>query len=96
MADRLETILDEQKWVLTAMDENLLVGLIALALLPLIGLRIWRGVRDGRMPIYRTYQERTDSAAKFNVLLGLNVLAFLLIALVAADLLFGLGFRERL
>lgn len=76
--------------------ENLLVGLIALALLPLVGLRIWRGVRDGRIPIYRGTQERAESPARFNVMLGLNALAFLLIALVAADLLLGLGLKERL
>ncbi len=76
--------------------EALLIGLIALALLPLIGLRIWRGVRDGRLPIYRAYHERADSVAKFNLLLALNALAFLLIALVAADLLLGLSLRERL
>jgi hypothetical protein len=35
-------------------------------------------------------------AAKFNFLLGLHVLLFLLIAVVAADLLLGLGFKERL
>lgn len=80
---------------MTFSGENALVGLIALALLPLIGLRIWRGVRDGRMPIYRTYHDRAESAAKFNVLLALNALAFLLIAAVAADLLLGLGLRER-
>ena len=76
--------------------EDLLVGLVALALLPLIGLRIWRGLRDGRMPLYRTYHERAESAAKFNALLGLNLVAFLLIVLVAVDLLLGLGLRERL
>lgn len=76
--------------------ESLLVGLVALALLPLIALRIWRGVRDGRMPIYRAYHDRADSAAKFNVLLALNAVAFLLIALVAADLLLSLGLREGL
>jgi len=74
--------------------EDLLVGLVALALLPLIALRIWRGVRDGRLPLYRTYQERADSPAKFIVLLALHAIAFLLIALVAADLLLGLGLRE--
>ena len=73
-----------------------MVGLIALALLPLIGLRIWRGLRDGRLPIYRAHHDRAQSAAKFNVLLALNALAFLLIAVVAADMLFGLGLRERL
>jgi len=81
---------------MTFNGENLLVGLIALALLPLIALRIWRGVRDGRMPIYRAHLDRAESAAKFNVLLALNAVAFLLIALVAADLLLGLGLRERL
>lgn len=76
--------------------ENILIGLVALALLPLIGLRIWRGVRDGRLPVYRARQDRADSAAKFNFLLALNAVAFLLIALVAADLLLGLGIRERI
>lgn len=78
---------------MTFQDENFLVGLIALVLLPLIALRIWRGVRDGRLPIYRTYHNRAESAAKFNVLLALNAIGFLLIALIVADLLLGLGFR---
>jgi hypothetical protein len=76
--------------------ENLLVSLVALALLPVIGWRIFRGLRDGRLPIYRTYLAREKGAAKFNVLLALHALAFLLIALVAVDLLLGLGLRERL
>jgi hypothetical protein len=76
--------------------EELLVGLIALALLPVIGWRIWRGLRDGRLPLYRTRLQREDSGSKFTVLLGLHALAFLLIALVAADLLFNLGLREML
>jgi len=80
---------------MTFQGENLGVGLIAIALLPLIGFRIWRGVRDGRMPVYRAYHDRADSVAKFNMLLALNAVAFVLIALVAADLLLGLGLRER-
>jgi hypothetical protein len=76
--------------------ENLLVGLVALALLPVIGLRIWRGLREGRLPVYRTYLNRDEGAAKFNVMLGLHALSFVLIALVAADLLFNLGLREML
>ena len=81
---------------MTFQGENLLVGLVALALLPLIGWRIWRGLRDGDLPVYRTRLRREEGAAKFNVLLGLHALAFALIALVAADLLLGLGLRERL
>ncbi len=76
--------------------EDMLVGLVALALLPLIGWRIWRGLRDGHLPLYRTHHHRADSRSKFAVLLVLHVLSFLLIALVAADLLLGLGLRERL
>jgi hypothetical protein len=76
--------------------ENLLVGLVALALLPLIGLRLYRGLRDGRLPVYRTYVVRDENGSKFAVLLGLHALTLLLIALAAADLLFHLGLREML
>lgn len=76
--------------------ETLFVGLVALALLPLIALRIARALRDGRVPIYRAYFRREESAAKFQLLLALHALSFLLIATVAADLLFNLGLREML
>jgi len=81
---------------MTFQGENLVVGLVALALLPIIGWRILRGLKGGQLPVYRTRLQREESGSKFAVLLGLHALAFLLIALVAADLLFGLGLRERL
>ena len=81
---------------MTSQGENLVVGLIALALLPVIGWRIWRGLKQGELPLYRTRIDRSVGAAKFNFLLGVHVLLFLLIALVAADLLLGLGLKERL
>lgn len=81
---------------MTFSAENLFVGLVALALVPVIGRRIWRGLRDGRLPVYRTYLNRVDAPGKFNVLLALHALSFVLIALVAADLLFGLGLREAM
>ena len=77
-------------------SEDIFVGLVALALLPLIAWRILRGLREGRLPLYRTYIAKDDNAAKFGVLLALHALSFLLIGLVAADLLLGLGLRERL
>jgi len=77
-------------------SEDILVGLLALALLPLIGWRIVRGLRDGRLPLYRTYLVREEDKAKFAVLLGLHGLSFILIGAVAADLLLGLGLRGRL
>jgi hypothetical protein len=81
---------------MTFNGENLLVGLIALALVPVIGWRIWRGVKDGQLPLYRTRIDRSVGTAKFNFLLGLHGLVMLLLAVVAVDLLFGLGLKERL
>lgn len=81
---------------MTFQGENLLVGLIALALVPVIGWRIWRGVKYGQLPLYRTRVDRSIGAAKFNFLLGVHVLVMLLLAIVAVDLLLGLGLKERL
>ena len=75
--------------------ENLFVGLIALALLPVIGWRIWRGMTHGQLPLYRTRIDRSVGAGKFNFLLGLHALVFIVIAVVATDLLLGLGLKER-
>jgi hypothetical protein len=74
----------------------MLVGLIGLALLPMIGWRIVRGVREGRLPIYRTYLSRDEGQAKFNALLGLHALSFVIVATIAADLLLNLGLRDRI
>ena len=80
----------------TFRSEDVLVGFVALALLPLIAQRVLRGLRQGRLPLYRTYLQREESEAKFRVLLGLHVLSFLLVGIVAADLILGLGLKERL
>jgi hypothetical protein len=77
-------------------SEQFLVALIALALLPAIGWRIWRGLSEGKLPVYRTYLRREESDAKFALLLVLHSTAFVLIALAAADLLGGLGIRSAL
>ena len=76
--------------------ETVLVGLVALAVVPFIALRIVRGVREGRLPVYRTYLRREDDRAKFNALLALHALSLVLIAGIAADLLLDLGLREAL
>jgi hypothetical protein len=74
--------------------ENLLVGLICLALLPVIALRIAHGVRSGRLPVYRTYLDRGARPGKYYALLVLHALSLVLVAFIAADLLLGLGFRS--
>ncbi len=68
-------------------SEDLLVGLIGLGLLPLIASRVLRGVREGRLPLYRSYIQREENAAKFNALLGLHALSFAIVAWIALDLL---------
>lgn len=80
----------------TSRSDEMLVGIVALALVPLIVLRIVRGQRTGRLPLYRTYLDRADGGAKFKLLLGLHVLSLLLVVLVAADLLLGIGLRDAL
>ena len=76
--------------------EDLFVGIVGLALLPLIGWRIRRGLTEGRLPLYRTYVERDEAGSKFGLLLALHALSFVLVAIVAADLIFQLGLKEAL
>ena len=80
----------------TFRSEEFLVGVVALLLVPLIAVRIVRGLRDGELPLYRTRLTRDAGAARFNLLLALHAASLLLIAVIAADLLFGLGIRETL
>jgi hypothetical protein len=80
----------------TSRSEELLVALIALALLPMIGWRIARGLREGRLPVYRTYLSRDESASKFRLLLALHIASFVVVALIAADLIFRIGLKEAL
>jgi hypothetical protein len=82
---------------MTFNGDSFLIGLLALALLPVLGWRIWRAIRSGQIPLYKTRINRDEAGpAKFNTLLVLNGLLFLLVAFVAVDLLFGLGLKERL
>ena len=76
-------------------SEDLLVGVIGLILLPMIAVRIVRGLRTGRLPLYRTYTTREESAAKFNALLALHAVSFVLVAFITADLLLGLDFGSE-
>lgn len=77
-------------------SEDLLIGAIAAALLPLIAWRIRRGLREGRLPLYRTYVSREEAGSKFGLLLALHALSLVVVAVIAADLLFQLGLKEAL
>lgn len=76
--------------------DDLLVGFVALALVPLIVLRIVAGLRTGRLPLYRTRIGREAGPGRFRLLLALHLLSLLLVGAIAADLLLGLGLKERL
>ena len=80
----------------TFRSEDLLVGIIGLILLPLIATRVIKGLREGRLPLYRTYVRREEDGAKFAMLLGVHSLSFVIVAAISADLLFNLGLREAL
>ncbi|MEA3009614.1 MAG: hypothetical protein QOJ91_1306 [Sphingomonadales bacterium] len=73
-----------------------LMGLLSLgaALWALWTLR--RGLRDGRLPIGRTYVERAERPGPFRLLAILYPALALLLAAMGADLLFNLGLRESL
>jgi hypothetical protein len=77
-------------------SEDLFVGAVSLILLPLIASRIVRGIREGRLPLYRSYLTREEDKAKFHTLLALHAASFVLLALVAADLLLGLNLKDSL
>jgi hypothetical protein len=79
-----------------AEGSDLLVGLIGLALVVLIALRIRRGLRDGRLPVYRTYIERDEQPGRYRFMLILHVLSLVLVAVIAADLVLGLNLRARM
>ena len=77
-------------------SEDLLVGAIGLALLPMIAWRIRRGLKEGRLPLYRTYVGRDEAGSRFGLLLALHALSFVLVAVIAADLILQLGLKEAL
>jgi predicted small integral membrane protein len=80
----------------TFRSEDLFVGFVALALLPMIAWRIRRGLREGRLPVYRTYLTRDEGGSRFTALLAVHVVSFVVVALIAADLIFQLGLKEAL
>jgi hypothetical protein len=75
---------------------ELIIGLGCAVLAVLLVLRIGRALRTGEVPLYRSRLTRADAGdARFFVLLGINVLAFVAMFVIAADLVLGLGLRER-
>ena len=76
---------------MTGRTEELVVGaLCLLVILPWIAWTVRRGLANARLPIGRGYVEQVERPGAFRVLLALYVVAGLLIAFIAVDLLVGL------
>ena len=75
----------------TSRSEDLLVGIIALALVPWSIFIIRRGLRTGKLPIGRGYVFRAERAAPFNVLLLFYAIVAAGALYISVDLLFGIG-----
>ncbi len=76
--------------------EELLVGGLCLALALISAWRLWTALRQGEAPLYRTRLRRAEvSPLKFAALVSFNVALLGLLLVIAADLLLGLGLRER-
>jgi hypothetical protein len=81
---------------MTFQGEDILVGLVALLLVPWIGWTMLRGAKNGRLPIGRAYVERDQRRGGYNALLALYGVALVAMAVFAVDLLFNLGLRNSL
>ena len=75
---------------------DLIIGLGCAVLAVLLVLRIGHALRTGEVPLYRTRLRRTEAGeARFWALVAINVAAFVAMFMIAVDLIFGLGLRER-
>ena len=72
------------------------MGLISLVAMVWALWTLRRGLGDGRLPIGRAYVRRAERPAAFRLLAVVYGAATLLLAVIAADLLFHFGLRERL
>jgi hypothetical protein len=77
------------------MSQDVLVGFVALAVIPWIGWTLGRGIREHRLPIGRSYVARDERPGAFGLLAGCYGVAVLLMSFISLDLLIGLGDRIR-
>lgn len=76
--------------------EDLLLGIVCLGLVAALGWRLRTAFITGTIPVYRTRITRVEAGdTKFFALVGLNAAGMVLLGVIAADLLLGLGLRGR-
>ena len=71
------------------LTEDVLVGLVALGVVPWIYWTVRRGLRDGRIPLGRIHVVRDERPRVFIALLWSYAFAAALMAYIALDLLSG-------
>jgi len=77
-------------------SEEILVGGLCLVLALVNAWRLWTALAKGEMPLYRTRLRKAEvSRGKFAALAVFNFALLGLLLVIAADLLLGLGLRER-
>ena len=73
---------------------DIVIGLIALLLVPWLLWTMRRGLNEGRLPIARSYVHRAERAGPFWFMFALYVAILVTVTMIAADLLFGLNLRR--
>ena len=71
------------------LTEDVLVGLVALGVVPWIYWTVRRGLRDGRLPVGRIQVVRDERPGAFRALLWSYAVIAALMAYIALDLLSG-------
>lgn len=81
---------------MTADGADLIVGIGCAILALLILKRVGDAFRTGEIPLYRSRLRRQEAGdGRFFTLVAINAGLFVLLFVIAADLIFGLGFRAR-
>ena len=76
--------------------EEMLVGALCLLLALVNAWRLWGALRKGEIPLYRTRVRRAEmGTAKFGAAVAINFALLAVLLVIAADLMLGLGLRER-
>ena len=79
---------------MTGRAEELFIGAVCVVLALLLLRRLGGALRTGEIPLYRTRLDRADAGeARFWAVMAINAGLFVLLFVIAADLLLGLGFR---
>ncbi len=74
--------------------EHMFVGMVALLGAAALAWRVLGAVRTGEVPLYRQRLTRSEAGAvKFNALAGLNLVVVVVLLIISADLLLGLGLQ---